>query len=83
MKITPSILSYNFAEVKDRTSNVTRVHYEDLAGIQYLSNWDIARIINTVKENLNKGIEVKFINVKDELRQQMKNIDSDNILNIA
>lgn len=58
-----------------------RIHYEDLKDVHYLSNSDIAHLIDKVKINLSSGIETRVINVSPEVMQQLRRLGLETIIN--
>lgn len=58
-----------------------RIHYEDLKDVHYLTNSDIASLLNKVRSNLDCGIETRIINVTKEVMNQLKKLDLDSIIN--
>ncbi len=83
MKITRSKDLFSKSEAFPEHSGrlYERVHYVDLKEVCFLTNSDIARLIDKVKYNLSSGIETRVINVKPEVMDQLKQLELDSIIN--
>jgi hypothetical protein len=83
MKITPSknLFKERDAFPEHQGKLYERVHYEDLKDVHYLSNTDIAHLIDKIKTNLANGIETKILNASTEVAEQLKNLDLEGIIN--
>lgn len=57
-----------------------RVHYHDLKSEQFLSSNSIARLINLSRNWLKQGIEIRFINAKDNIKSYIKSLGLDDVL---
>jgi anti-anti-sigma regulatory factor len=56
------------------------VYYYDMANVKYINNTGIADLINLVKDWMDQGTEVKFINVRDEIKNEFKRLGLVNII---
>ncbi len=56
------------------------VHYYDMGKVQYINSSGIADLIDLVKDWMEQGIEVKFINVRDEIRKEFQRLDLGHII---
>lgn len=57
-----------------------RVHYHDLKKVDYVSNSSLVELINISKQWLKQGIEVRFINAKDNIKGAIKKLGLDDVL---
>lgn len=56
------------------------IYYYDMGKVQYINNSGIADLIDLVKAWLEQGIEVRFINARDEIKKKIADMDLENIL---
>jgi hypothetical protein len=58
-----------------------RIHYEDLSHVDYMSNSDIAHLIERIQNNLGSGVETKILNASKQVVEQLKKLDLEGIIN--
>lgn len=56
------------------------VHFVDMTNIQFINSSDIAELITLVKGSLSQGIEVKLLNVCDNVKKFIEKLELENIL---
>jgi anti-anti-sigma regulatory factor len=56
------------------------VQYVDMTNVLYVTSSDIAELISMVKHRLTDGIEVKLVNVKDNVKRFIQKLQLDHIL---
>lgn len=56
------------------------IRYYDLKNVLFISNTDIATLIELLKSLLVQGIEVQFLNASDKIKSKIKNLGLDHIL---
>lgn len=57
------------------------IQYYDLKNIQFINNTGMAKLIELLKSLLVKGVEVKFVNVNEKIKNKIKSLGLDPILN--
>jgi ABC-type transporter Mla MlaB component len=57
------------------------VQYYDLKNIDFINYAGMASLIDFLKTLLEKGIDVKFVNVNEKIKNKIKSIGLDHILN--
>ena len=57
------------------------VQYYDLNGIQYINNNGMAILIDLLKNLLEMGVEVHFVNVHDSIKKKIKDLGLEKIIN--
>lgn len=86
-KIQSSIKAINFSGdevvVTDEIPSVycQGVQYYDLKNIGFINYNGMANLIDFLKSLLEKGIEVKFVNVNEQIKSKIKSIGLEHILN--
>jgi hypothetical protein len=55
--------------------------YYDLKNVAFINNTGMAKILELLKSLLKQGVEVRFINVKPQIKQKIKSLGLENILN--
>ncbi len=68
----PSISSFENAD--------PGIYHLDMSKVNYVSSSGLAGLIKLVKTGFNKDIDVKFVNVKDDVKEEMKRMGLDNVL---
>lgn len=56
------------------------VHYYDMGKVEYINHSGIAELIDLVKDWMEQGIEVRFINVPDGIKREFEKLDLDHII---
>lgn len=56
------------------------IYYYDMGQVKYINNSGIADLIDLVKAWLDQEIEVRFINVRDDIKKKIADMDLENIL---
>ena len=56
------------------------VHYYDMGKIEYINNSGIADLIDLTRDWMEQGIEVRFINVRDEIKKEFQRRDLGHII---
>ena len=59
------------------------IQYYDLKNINFINNTGMATLIELLKSLLKKEIEVQFVNVNEKIKDQIKSMGLDNILNCS
>lgn len=59
---------------------VDGIHYYDFKNIVFITNTDIASLIDLVRYTLEKGLKVHFVNVNVEVRKKINSVGLDHIL---
>lgn len=54
--------------------------YYDFRDVTYISNCGMARLIEHVKLLLEKGIEIRLINISDKLKTQISSLGLDHVI---
>ncbi|MBA3706132.1 MAG: STAS domain-containing protein [Bacteroidetes bacterium] len=57
------------------------IQYYDLVNITFIDNTGIANLIELLKSLLKEGVEVRFVNVNENIKNKIKSMDLDHILN--
>ncbi|MDQ3046936.1 MAG: STAS domain-containing protein [Bacteroidota bacterium] len=57
------------------------IQYYDLKDITFLNNTGFANLIDLLKSLLGKGVEVQFVNVNERIKNKIKSLGLDHILN--
>lgn len=60
--------------------NYNGVLYYDMSNVRFINNSGVADLIGLVKDWLDQGTEVRFINVNNKIKNKIREIDLDNIL---
>jgi anti-anti-sigma factor len=55
----------------------------DLGNVHYISNTGLANIVDLLKTSLKRGIEVHFLNVSEKIKNKIRQMGMDNILNFS
>ncbi|MGZ3931909.1 MAG: STAS domain-containing protein [Bacteroidia bacterium] len=56
------------------------VQYYDLRHVHFINNTDIAHLIDLLKSLLKKGVEVRFLNAGESVREKIRSMELDHIL---
>lgn len=59
------------------------VHYYDFKNIHFINNTGMAGLIDLLKCLLQKGVKVQFINVNERVKNKIKSMGLENILNCS
>jgi anti-anti-sigma regulatory factor len=59
------------------------VHYYDFKNVQFINNTGMASLIDLSKCLLEQGIKVQFVNVNEKIKNKIKSIGLENILNCS
>ena len=59
------------------------VQYYDLKNISFINNTGIANLIDLLKSLLKQGVEVQFVNVADKIKEKIRSMGLQNILNCS
>jgi hypothetical protein len=59
------------------------VQYYDLKNILYINNTGLANFIDLLKALLKKGLSLKFVNVNDKIKEKIKSMGLDKVLNCS
>jgi anti-anti-sigma regulatory factor len=75
----------SFQYTTDRLSGVycQGVQYFDLSKVQYINNTGMATLIDLLKSLLEMGVEVQFVNVDDKIKNKIKEMGLDKIINCS
>jgi ABC-type transporter Mla MlaB component len=57
------------------------IQYYDLKGVQYINNTGMAILIDLLKNLLEIGVDVQFVNVHEKIRNKIKDFGLDKIIN--
>lgn len=57
------------------------IQYYDLKNIQFINNTGMADLISLLRSLLKKGVEVQFVNVNENIKNKIKSMGLDHILN--
>lgn len=57
------------------------VQYYDLKNILFINNTGMANLIKLLKSLLIQGVQVQFVNVADKIKEKVKSMGLENILN--
>ena len=57
------------------------VQYYDLNGIQYINNTGMAILIDLLKNLLEMGVEVQFVNVHESIKKKIRDLGLEKIIN--
>jgi hypothetical protein len=55
----------------------------DLGNVHYISNTGLANIIDLFKSSLRKGIEVHFLNASEKIKNKIRQMGMETILNFS
>ena len=56
------------------------IQYYDLKNIYFINNAGMANLIDLLRSLLKKGVEVRFVNVNDQIQKKIKGMGLDHIL---
>ncbi|MEW6468844.1 MAG: STAS domain-containing protein [Bacteroidota bacterium] len=56
------------------------IQYFDFTHVPYLSNSEMARLVNLLKSLLKKGIEIKLVNASAQIQQKIRSMGLESIL---
>ena len=59
------------------------VHYYDFKNVHFINNTGIASLIDLLKCLLEQGVKVKFVNVSENVKNKIKSMGLENILNCS
>ncbi len=59
------------------------VQYVDFKNVNFINNTGIANLIDILKDSLKQGIEVKFVNVKDDIKNKFNSMSLDSIFHFS
>lgn len=70
---------------QEQTENLSgvffnNIHYYDMSRVKYINHSGIADLIDLVKDWMEQGIEVKFINIQPEIRHEFVRLDLEHII---
>jgi ABC-type transporter Mla MlaB component len=57
------------------------VQYYDLVNIQFINNNGIAHLIDLLKSLLKQGVEVQFVNVAEKIKEKIRAMGLENVIN--
>lgn len=57
------------------------IQYYDLKNIGYVNYNGMANLIDFIRSQIEKGVEVQFVNVNDTIKSKIKSIGLEHILN--
>lgn len=57
------------------------IQYYDLKDVGYINNSGMINLIDLLKSLLKKGVETQFVNVNEKIKQKIKSLGLDHILN--
>ena len=57
------------------------IQYYDLKNVSFINNTGIADLIELLRSLLKQGVEVKFVNVNKKIKNKIKSMGLDHILN--
>ena len=66
--------------IKDLDEYATGIQYYDLQGIDYINNTGLAHLIDFVKHQLAKGLELRFINSSNMIRNKISSMHLEHII---
>lgn len=78
-KVFPIIKEYSNGELPD--SFCQQVRYYDLKNVDFVTNTDIANLIDHLKSLLEHGVEVQFVNASEKIKSKIKSLGLDHIIN--
>lgn len=72
-------------DVKNTLSGVyfQGVQYFDLKNVNFINNTGIANLIDLLKSLLQQGVVIKFVNVKDKIKNKFKSLGLDSIFHFS
>jgi ABC-type transporter Mla MlaB component len=59
------------------------VQYYDLKNILYINSTGLANFIDLLKTLLKKGLSLRFVNVNDKIKEKIKSMGLDKVLNCS
>ena len=59
------------------------VHYYDFKNIEYINNTGIATLLDLLKCLLEQGVKVQFVNVNEKIKNKIKKMGLENIINCS
>ncbi len=59
------------------------IQYFDLKNVYFINNTGIANLIDILKSLLKQGVIIKFVNVREKIKDKFKTMGLDNIFNCA
>jgi ABC-type transporter Mla MlaB component len=59
------------------------VHYYDFKNIHFINNTGMASLIDLLKCLLKQGVKIQFVNVNEKIKNKIKSMGLENILNCS
>ena len=59
------------------------VHYYDFVNVHFINNTGIASLIDLLKCLLEKGVKIQFVNVNEKIKNKIKTMGLEDILNCS
>ncbi len=59
------------------------VQYYDLKNVLYINNTGLANFIDLLKTLIKKGLSLKFVNVNDKIKEKIRSMGLDKVLNCS
>jgi ABC-type transporter Mla MlaB component len=59
------------------------VHYYDFKNVQFINNTGMASLIDIVKCLLEQGVKVQFVNVSEKIKNKIKSMGLENVINCS
>lgn len=59
------------------------IHYYDFKNVQYLNNTGMASLIDLLKCLLERGEKVQFVNVNEKIKNKIRSLGLESILNCS
>ncbi|HXB40643.1 MAG TPA: STAS domain-containing protein [Bacteroidia bacterium] len=59
------------------------IQYYDLKNILFINNTGMANLIDLLKSLLKQGVEVRFVNVSEKIKEKIKSMGLENVLHCS
>lgn len=73
-------LKNEFVEDELAGVSIKGVHYYDFKDVHFINNTGLASLIDLLKCLLQKGVEIRFVNVSEKIKDKIKSLGLENIL---
>lgn len=86
MKILQSkdVLTFTKAKpiLEEKQPRFEKIKYLDMAKVHFIDSSDVAELLSIVRNGLNEGIEIRFINITQNVKEYIKKRGLEQILYI-